>query len=115
MPQSAIRYAGRSAYVKDEKLRGFLCLICLHLQDVVTKPDDVEWITYALMDWVDDHESLPPGLRDIELDEVLTESSRVDCFVQVLNCVSMLPPRECGACDKETIDRIVQLLMSHTP
>ncbi|REG13067.1 hypothetical protein DES44_4443 [Roseateles depolymerans] len=114
MPQSAIRYAGRSAYVKDEKLRGLLGLICLHLQDVVTKPDDIKWITNALMDWVNDHESMPPGLRDIELDGVLTESSRVDFFVQLLNCISMLPPRECGACDKKTIDQIVQLLMSHT-
>jgi hypothetical protein len=81
MSQSAIRYNGHTAYVKDEDLREFLKLLSFHLADVLRdQQNESNWIATAIMGWMEDHEGLPPGLRDIELDEVLADAGKVDTF-----------------------------------
>lgn len=84
MTQSAIRFKSRVAYVADEDLREFLKLLSFHLDDVLRKRNDLSWVVNITSGWMDDHESLPPGLRDIELDAALTSPDRVDAFIQLI-------------------------------
>lgn len=92
MSQSAIRYKGHAAYIKDEDLREFLKLLSFHLGDALRdQKNDSNWLAIAIMGWMDDHEDLPPGLRDIELDEVLADAEKIDVFIYFLNNLLKLP------------------------
>jgi hypothetical protein len=118
MSQSAIRYKGHSTYIKDEDLREFLKLLSFHLEDVMRDQNDLNWIADAIREWMDDHEGLPPGLRDIELDDVITGPVRVDAFTRFLDGLLKPSIGDVGPYDKARaaliVERVLGELKSNT-
>ena len=112
MSQSAIRYKGHSTYVKDEDLREFLKFLSFHLADTLRdQQNGLSWIADAIMVWMDDHEGLPPGLRDIELDEILAHADKVDAFSYFLNEL-LKPPIGEGPYNKVRAALVVKRVLS---
>lgn len=100
MSQSAIRFKSHTVYVKDEDLREFLKFLSFHVADSLRdQQDKSSWIAGAIAGWMDDHEGLPPGLRDIELDETLANADKVDAFSYFLAGL-LNPPMGEGPYDK---------------
>jgi hypothetical protein len=111
MSQSAIGYKDHVAYIKDEDLREFLKFLSFHLEDGLRDRNGLNWIADAIRGWMDDHEGLPPGLRDIELDEVITGPDRVDDFSHFLDGMLKLPIGE-GPYDKARAALVVERVLS---
>lgn len=111
MPQSAIRYKGHAAYIKDEDLREFLKFLSFHLEDALRDGNGLNWIADATRGWMDDHEGLPPGLRDIELDEVVTGPDRADVLSHFLDGL-LKPPMGEGPYDKVRAALVVERVLS---
>jgi hypothetical protein len=111
MSQSAIRYRDGAAYIKDEDLREFLKLLSFHLGDALhDQKDSFNWIAVAVTGWMNDHEELPPGLRDIELDEVLNEPNMKNVFTCYLDGLLKLPAGE-GPYDKARAALVVERVL----
>jgi len=87
---SAIRYGDGVIFIKDSELREFLKAIAV---DLSARPD-IAWLIEVCNSWMDDHENLPPGLRDIELDDSLTDDAKKSSF---RNYLSVLLTAESGA------------------
>ncbi|ROU07770.1 hypothetical protein [Lysobacter enzymogenes] len=95
MTTSAIRFNGHSVFVADAELREWIKALAWSLPSFVSGEagSDGAWLLQACNEWINDHENLPPGLRDIELDEVLSTTERVDDFRGYL---LSLPDSEAG-------------------
>lgn len=83
MTTSAIRYGDGVIFIKDSELREFLKAITVNLSAC----SDVVWLIEVCNGWMDDHENLPPGLRDIELDDALTDAARKSSFRNYLSAL----------------------------
>lgn len=95
MSQSAIRYRGRVAYIQDGDLREFLKLLAFRLGDAPSElKSSLNWLPAVVDVWMDDHEVLPPGLRDIDLDEALTNFERANSFMHYLEWTMASPFNE---------------------
>jgi len=91
MATSAIRYAGGEIYIRDNELGDWIQAITTQFQKYITNGQDIEWLLVACNDWCDVYENLPPGLKDIELDEVLDGEKRKEIFFDLLASVLSLP------------------------
>lgn len=82
MAISAIRFNGHSVFVADAELREWIKAIAWSLPSFVSGEagSDGEWLLLACDEWINDHENLPPGSRDIELDELLSTPERIADF-----------------------------------
>lgn len=112
MTTSALRFRGESLFVEDRELREFLKAVAYHLQDY--PPHDsatADWLMEACASWMDTHEDFPPGLRDLELDEVLTTPARLTGFADYLCWLERSAPPN-HAYDAETARRVLQRLLT---
>lgn len=112
MTTSALRFRGESLYVEDRELRELLKAVAYHLQDY--PPHDsatVGWLVEACASWMDTHEDFPPGLRDLELDEVLTTPERLTGFADYLRWLERSAPPN-HAYDAETARRVLLRLLT---
>ncbi|QQP96832.1 hypothetical protein [Lysobacter enzymogenes] len=86
MTHSAIRYGANDLYLNDATLRELLKALAWHLPARLAESANGidEWLVVACDRWIDGHENLPPGLRDIELDAALTSLQRAQSFARYL-------------------------------
>jgi hypothetical protein len=86
LSNSAVRYEGTTRYLKDHEL-GHLLAECSKLIASIIEDgsDDYEWLALAIEQWWNDYENMPPGLKDIELDDVLISSNRKKQFKKFLD------------------------------
>ncbi|WP_334073553.1 MULTISPECIES: hypothetical protein [Paenibacillus] len=86
MAQSAIRYRDNTQYIQDALLGEALKYIFIALDRKVSENSrQYGWLLQAMNKWWDDFEHLPPGLKDIELDEWLDNSKRKSDFEEILS------------------------------
>lgn len=86
MAHSAIRYQNNTQYIQDALLGGALRCIFLAIDSKVSEnPSKYGWLLQAMNKWWGDFEDMPPGLKDVELDEWLVNSERRADFVEILN------------------------------
>lgn len=93
MTTSAIRFNKQSIFVKDPELREFIKALAYHLPDFARdNAVTADWLVEVCAVWMDEHENMPPGLRDIELDEVLTTQERLAGLADYLNWLKKVTP-----------------------
>lgn len=86
MAHSAIRYKNNTQYIQDALLGGALRSIFIAIDSKVSEnPSKYGWLLQAMNKWWGDFEDLPPGLKDVELDEWLVDSERKAEFEEILN------------------------------
>lgn len=86
MAHSAIRYQNNTQYIQDALLGGALRCIFIAIDSKVSdNPSKYGWLLQAMNKWWSDFEDLPPGLKDVELDEWLVNSERKADFEEILN------------------------------
>lgn len=86
MAHSAIRYRDNTQYIQDALLGEALKHIFIALNRKVSEnPRQYGWLLQAMNKWWDDFEHLPPGLKDVELDEWLVNPKRKADFEEILN------------------------------
>lgn len=71
MTTSAVRLGDAVVFIRDSDLRELIKAVAFYLPDKAGMGSGLEWLVQACASWIDDHENMPPGLRDIELDEWL--------------------------------------------
>lgn len=84
MTTSAIRLDSGVVFVKDADLREFIKGVAIGL----STRSDLFWLVDACDNWVSDHEDMPPGLRDIELDDLLVDTSKRLIFREFLESLA---------------------------
>lgn len=90
MSNSAIRYKGKTRYIGDKELGAVLSAISKDLSGKLSNElGKWEWLAAACEAWWDDYENMPPGLKDVELDDYLTDQNREHLFAELLNEVEM--------------------------
>lgn len=83
---SAIRYQNNTQYIQDALLGEALRCILIAIDSKVSEnPSKYGWLLQAMNKWWSDFEDLPPGLKDVELDEWLVNAERKADFEEVLN------------------------------
>lgn len=93
MTTSAIRFRGEAIDVADPELRELIKAIAYHSSDdAPDSPVAADWLLEACADWMDTHEDFPPGLRDLELDEVLTTPERLTALADFLRWLTRRAP-----------------------
>ena len=86
MAHSAIRYQNNTQYIQDALLGEALRCILIAIDSKVSEnPSKYGWLLQAMNKWWSDFEDLPPGLKDVELDEWLVNAERKADFEEVLN------------------------------
>lgn len=76
MTTSAIGLEGEVLFVRGAALREFIKAVVFHLPEKIIDNPEVGWLAQACFTWVDDHENIPPDLKDIVLDEWLSVPQR---------------------------------------
>jgi hypothetical protein len=94
MATSAIRFGTRSIYIRDSELGEVLKALTFSLPEAVRlQSPRLDWLVEALKEWCTDYEELPPGLKDVELDDCLTDDTRIDSFKgYVKEIIATAPP-----------------------
>lgn len=92
MATSAIGFEGEVMFVRDTALREFIKAVVFHLPEKIINNPEMGWLAQACFTWVDDHENMPPGLKDIELDEWLSVPQRKKAFREYLQWLKFAPP-----------------------
>lgn len=86
MAHSAVRYQNNTEYIQDALLGGALRAIFIAIDSkVLENPSKYGWLLQAMNKWWSDFEDLPPGLKDVELDEWLVNSEREAVFEEILD------------------------------
>src|SRR5688500_17162910 len=81
MATSSIRFKDLDVFIKDNYLGEIIKIITSGVNDLISeRHKDAEWLLEACGRWSDDYENMPPGLKDIELDEWLISNERLTIF-----------------------------------
>ena len=91
MTTSAVRFGDAVAFVKDSDLRELVKAVAFYLPEKIEMDTKFGWLVEACASWIEDHENMPPGLKDIELDEWLVTSERVQIFREYLQWLKSAP------------------------
>lgn len=112
MTSSALRFRDESIHVEDPALREFLKAVAHHLpQWARDNAATADWLVEACASWMDDHENSAPGLRDLELDDVLTGPERLAGFADYLRWLARnAPPTQ--AYNAETARRVIHRILT---
>lgn len=94
MATSAVRFSGNNVFVKDSDLGDWIQALTVQFQELIESGEDIEWLLVSCNEWCDIYENLPPGLKDIELDEVLSDEGRKLLFKQLLESTESLASGE---------------------
>lgn len=94
MAASAVRFSGNEIYVQDTDLGDWIQALTVQFQEFIETGEDIEWLLLACSNWCDIYENLPPGLKDIELDEMLRDERRKLLFVRLLTATKTLTTGE---------------------
>lgn len=85
MAHSAIRYQNNTEYIQDTLLGGALRGIFITIDKKMSEnPRRYGWLIEAMNKWWSDFEDMPPGLKDIELDEWVVNDERKKDFEDIL-------------------------------
>ncbi|MET1257329.1 hypothetical protein [Aliikangiella maris] len=89
MATSSIRYGSNDVFVKDHEIGDWIKAMTDQFDHLISSGKDVEWLLVECNRWCEIYENYPPGLKDIEFDDVLAVDSenRIDEIVGVLNSV----------------------------
>jgi hypothetical protein len=90
MATSAVRFSGNDVFIKDSELGDWIQAITVQFEEMIERDEDVEWLLVSCNEWCDIYENLPPGLKDIELDNVLSDEDRKLLFKQLLESTKSL-------------------------
>lgn len=84
MATSEIFYRGKSKYIKDTALGLFLNLLEQQIELAsLNESDKNSWILNAYASWEGTWTGMPPGCKDIELDEFLINEEREKEFLKI--------------------------------
>jgi hypothetical protein len=84
MATSAVRFSGNNVFIKDSDLGDWLQAVTVKFKELIESGEDVEWLLESCHEWCDTYENLPPGLKDIELDEILRDEGKKLLFERLL-------------------------------
>ena len=87
MATSSIRYGKRNVFVNDSQLGDWIKAMTETFDDLNAQNIDIEWLLLECDQWCEIYENFPPGLKDIELDEVLFDDNRKEIFIDLLKKV----------------------------
>lgn len=111
MTNSAIRHGANALYLDDAVLRELLKALAFHAPALIAGPAHRAdaWLV-ACAGWIDEHENLPPGLRDIDLDQTLTSSEKTRSFAR---CLAWVRSRDAqGAYDEATVRAAIDAILA---
>ena len=94
MATSAVRFSGNDVFVRDSDLGDWIQAVTVQFQELIESSEDVEWLLISCNEWCDIYENLPPGLKDIELDEILRGEGRKLLFKSLLESTERLKSGE---------------------
>ncbi len=115
MAISSIRFGKNSIFLKDSDIRHSIQIIIEHqLARNGLYNAETAWMLSVFEKLVDDHENAPPGLRDIELDEILTDDNKIQLFKNLLHDTTLAIQKSSKADNKiiSIITKIELLLKS---
>ena len=93
MTTSAIRFRAESIEVADTELREFIKAAAHHLADHDRdRAGAAGWLVEACAGRMDVQDGFPPGLRDLELDEVITTPERFRALADYLSWLTRMAP-----------------------
>ncbi|MCG8581079.1 MAG: hypothetical protein MI866_14260 [Bacteroidales bacterium] len=94
MATSAVRFSGNDVFIADSDLGDWLQAVTVQFKQLIENGEDVELLLEACHEWCDTYENLPPGLKDIELDEVLRDEGKKLLFKRLLESTKGLESGE---------------------
>ena len=84
MATSEIFYKGETKYIKDTALGMFIRLFRQQVEQInVSKSEAYSWIPSANEKWEETWSCMPPGLKDIFLDDFLTSQEKEKVFLDI--------------------------------
>ena len=86
MSTSAIRLNERFLFIKDDELREFIKSFALHIPDELGHR--TTWLENICASWMDTHETLPPGLRDININDALIEGKQLTWLIDHIGVIA---------------------------
>lgn len=108
MTTSGIRFSKNFTFLNDSDIRK---LIKSLINQNLTKNDlhyaDAAWMLSIFEKLIDDHENAPPGLRDIELDEILTDDNKIKLFKDLLHETAIMAQKSCDI-DNQSLPAIIE-------
>ncbi|WP_143129216.1 hypothetical protein [Variovorax sp. PDC80] len=114
MATSAIRFGLIYVHVRDSRLGELLKAIAYWMPvEISTDGRNLEWLAHAIGAWCEDYENMPPGLKDVELDQWLSDGAREQTFLQYLRHVASrdAPPNTYDAnVVRNEIERVLKVL-----
>lgn len=91
MATSAVTFEGRHAFINDASLYELIKAIAFNLKSRVDEGSEHNWLILACCSWMDEYETMPPGLRDIDLDRWLIAPERKEMFRAYLQWLKSVP------------------------
>ncbi len=116
MAHSAVVYRDKTIFIKDGALNEFvMAMACFILKQSENRNvNDIRTVSECRK-WVEDQEGMPPGLKDVELDDLLTGSENISrflyCLDQMLEFISTEQMFDFNVV-KNVVDRIKTELLS---
>ncbi|MBE9078259.1 hypothetical protein IQ241_13310 [Romeria aff. gracilis LEGE 07310] len=89
MSSSEVIFNNRSRHLKDSALGKFLDILEEEICSQQFENNESKWLKDACRAWKEEWSEMPPGLKDIELDDFLTNSQRQEEFHRIVNRILM--------------------------
>ncbi len=102
MSSSEFLYKGKARNLKDSVIGRFLDELAMLLQE-----SELDWLQSACEGWQEDWKTMPPGCKDIDLDEVITEEVRRVAFSDKVREIQTLVEEESI---KNELGRVLELV-----
>ena len=103
MSSSEILFRGKARNLKDSVIGRFLDELSVLLQET-----DLDWLKVACEGWQEDWKTMPPGCKDIDLDEVITSEKFRLAFDKKIREVQDIVTEESI---KNELERVLELIM----
>jgi len=87
MATSSIRNENKNIFVNDSQLGDWIKAITDTFDNLIAQDVDIKWLLLECDQWCEIYENFPPGLKDIELDNVLSDNDRKALFISLLETV----------------------------
>ena len=112
MTTSAIRFHAESLDVEDRALRELIKAVAYHLSEYAHHDAaTADWLVNVCAGWMDAHEAFPPGLRDLELNDLLTTPERLAGLADYLRWLARSAPPS-DRYDAQTAGRVIDRVLT---
>jgi hypothetical protein len=96
MATSSIRLGDNDVFVFDHDIGEWIKAMTDQFDELIIEGKDIEWLLVECNRWCEVFENYPPGLKDIELDDVLSvdAEARKKELIYALNKITTLQSSE---------------------